>query len=268
MIDGIRDDEEGPQIDVAKDVLPNLDDQVIMLTDNTLPAALDSERMLVAIRVKNAAVIKTAIRKAMEVEPDASRMDVLPGVEIWRVQRGEGEDDFEQELFGSDDLGFEDETDDAPPLLDHWAIALVDKGPGSEAPYLIFSSHPDLLIQTAKRIQVGAKNGFGDLAEVKRVVGSMKELGADKVAFDRVVQLKKTMRIKYELLRKGQLKESDSILFKLLRRAEEEEDGGQPDPLNASKLPPIGQIEKHLSDGGSYVETTADGWMMTGFFLK
>ena len=38
--------------DVAKDVLPNFDNEVILLTANVLPAVIDAERMLVAIRVK------------------------------------------------------------------------------------------------------------------------------------------------------------------------------------------------------------------------
>ena len=153
IIEGIRDDEDGPQIDIEKNVLPNLDDQVILITDNVLPANVNSERMLVAIRVRNADAIKIAIRKAMEVEPDASKMDVLPGVEIWRVQRGQSNDKFDAELFGDLELGFARQTKEQAPLLDHWAIALVDKGPGSDAPYLMFSSHPDLLVLVAKRIQ-------------------------------------------------------------------------------------------------------------------
>ena len=92
IIEGIRDDEDGPQIDIAKNVLPNLDDQLILVTDNTLPSELNSERMLIAIRISDAEAIGNAIRKAMEVEPDASIMDAVPGVDIWRVQRG-GEDD-------------------------------------------------------------------------------------------------------------------------------------------------------------------------------
>jgi hypothetical protein len=77
-----------------------------------------------------------------------------------------------------------------------------------------------------------------------------------------------SMRAKYELLRQGNLKDSDSVLSTILRRVIDDEDGGQPDPLNARKLPPIGQIEKHLTDGGAFVEETTEGWSMTGFFLK
>lgn len=268
IIEGIRDDEDGPQIDIAKNVLPNLDDQVMLITDNTQPADVNCERMLVAIRVRDAKAIKMAIRKAMEVEPDASKMDVLPGVEIWRVQRGEGGDDFDKELFGDLELGFEEDTEEPPPLLEHWAIALVDQGPGSKVPYLMFSSHPDLLVLAATRIQQGAKGGAASLPQVQAIVASLIELGCKAPSFDRVVRTKLSMRAKYQLLRQGKLKESDSIMASLYRRMFEDEEGGQPDPLNAAKLPPLEQIEKHLPDGGSYFETIDDGWSMTGFLLK
>ena len=276
MIDGIKNDKDGPQIDVKNDVLPSLDKQVILLTDNVLPADINSERMLVAIRVSNPDKIKNAIRKAMEVEPDASRMEVpnLEGIDVWKFVRGEGgDDDFDAELFDDFDLEFDDETNEqqeTPPLLDQWAVALVPQGPGSKAPYLMFSSHPELLIETAQRIQAGANDGLGTLPEIKRVVESLQELGCKQPVFDRVVRTKLSLRVKYELLRQGKLKDSDSVLAKLIQRIAEEEleQGGEPDPLNADKLPPIEKIEKFLPDGGSYFEETEDGWKVTGFLLK
>ena len=268
VIDGIRDDEDGPQIDIANNVLPNLDDRILLLTDNTQPVAIDSERMLVAIKIKNGTVIRDSIRKAMEAEPDASKMKGPPGVEIWRVQKGEAEDDFGADLF--DD--FEDQDDEdaeaAPPLLDHWAIALVDKGPQSAAPYLMFSSHPDLLVETATRIMEGAPAGLAKLSDVQKVSDSMKKLGGKSIAFDRTARMKLTLRAKYQQLRRGELKDSDSIVASLMRRLVEKEDGGQPDPLNANKLPPLKDIEQYLPEGGSFFETTDDGWGLTGFFLK
>jgi hypothetical protein len=94
------------------------------------------------------------------------------------------------------------------------------------------------------------------------------ELGCTAPSFDRVVRTKLSLRAKYELLRQGKLKESDSILASLYRRMFEDEEESQPDRKNAAKLPPIGQVEKHFSDGGSFFETTDDGWSMTGFLLK
>jgi hypothetical protein len=269
IIEGIRDDEDGPQIDIAKNVLPNLDDQVIAVTDNTLPVNVNAERMLVAIRVRDPEAIKTAIRKAMEVEPDASKMEVA-GVEIWRVERGEDEDNFDSELFKDLDLGLEGNNEDeqTPPLLDHWAIALVDQGPGSDAPFLMFSNHPDLLVLTATRIQEGARGGLQSEPSIQAVIDSLRELGCQQPAFDRAVRLRLALRAKYELLRQGKLKDSDSVLSSVYRRIIDEEERNEPDPLDATKLPPLEAIEKHLPDGGNFFETTPDGWAITGFLLK
>jgi hypothetical protein len=269
MIEGIRDDEEGPQIDLEKDFLPYLDNQLILITDNVMPADLDSDRMLIAARISNAEKIKTAIRKAMEVEPDASKMDVLPGVEIWRMQRGESGDDFEAELaeLGFDDLG-DGEAEDAPPLLDHWAIGMVDQGPGSKDAYLMFSTHPDLLILAAKRVRSGAKDGLNTDPEIKKIMAALKGLEATDVSFDRFTRLRQSLRVKYELLRQGRLKDSDSVMASVLRRVIEADEGGEPDPFNAKSLPPIEKIEKHFPGGGSFFQTTKDGWKMSGFYLK
>jgi hypothetical protein len=272
MINDIHKDKNGPQIDIKNNVLPSLDNEVILLADNVLPAEVNSERMLVAIRLNNLDKIKTAIRKALEVEPDASRMETpeLKGIEVWQVKQGAGgEEDFDEDLFGEFDFEDDEEGEEPAPLLDQWAIAVVPQGPGSTASYLMFSSHPELLIATAKRVQEGAKNGMADVPEVKKVVQVLEDLGVEKPIFDRVVRTKLSLRVKYELLRQGKLRDSDSVMAKLvLRMAEEEKPGSEPEPLNADKLPPIAEIEKYLADGGSYLEETEDGWETTGFLLK
>ena len=269
IIDGIRDDEDGPQIDIAKNVLPNLDNQVIVITDNTTPTELGSERMLVAMRVRNADAIKNAIRKAMEVEPDAELVEQLPGANIWRVQRGGESEDFDADLFKDLELGFDDEVvEEAPPLLDHWAIAMVDQGNGSTSPYLMFSNDADLLILIAKRIQEGTGDGLRDQDSIQQVMESLKDLGCQEPSFDRAVRLKLSLRAKYELLRQGKLKESGSVLASFYRRFLEGDEQEEDDPLEVSKLPPLEKIERYLPDGGSFFETTEDGWSLTGFFLK
>ncbi len=274
MINDIHKDKNGPQIDIRNNVLPSFDNEVLLLSDNVLPADTASERMLIAIRLNDADKLKTAIQKAMEVEPDANKMETpeLKGVDVWQVEQGQGGDDsFDEELFGDlaefDDL--DGKADDAPPLLDKWAIAVVPAGPGSTVPYLMFSSHPELLIATAGRIQTGADDGFATIPEVKKVVESLQDLGVKNPIFDRVVRTQLSLRVKYELLRQNKLRDSSSVLAKLIQRiAEEDADSGEPDPLNSQTLPPIAQIEKYLSDGGSYLEETEDGWETTGFLLK
>ena len=110
--------------------------------------------MLIAIRVSDAEAIGKAISKAMDAEPDATILDAVPGVDIWRVQRGGDEDALDEDLFGDLDIGLgEEEIEETPPLLDHWAIAMIDRGVNSEAAYLMFSNDPDMLVAAAKRIR-------------------------------------------------------------------------------------------------------------------
>ena len=272
MVEGIKNDEEGPQIDLEADVLPALDDELILITDNTLPAAVDSERMLLAIRVKDPVKIKRAVEKAMEVEPDAKRIDALKDVDIWRVESGDA-DDIEIDILLE---GFPEEEDEGageepPPLLEHWAIAAVEPAGGAtpqNPAYLMFSSHADLLVDVAKRIRDKTPGGLSTTAEAKSVAEGMKSLGAQSVSFDRFVNMKLSLRVKYELLRKNELKDSGSVMAMLLKRLIESDEGGEPDPINAKKLPPFNVIEKHLPAGGSYIETVGDGWTITGFYLK
>ena len=269
IIEGIRDDEDGPQIDIAKNVLPNLDNQLILITDNTLPSELDSERMLIAIRVSDAKAIGIAISKAMDAEPDATIMDAVPGVDIWRVQRGGDDDEFDEDLFGDLDIGLgEEEIEESTPLLDHWAIAMIDKGANSEAPYLMFSNDPDMLVAAATRISSGKKAGLGDEPEIKAIVTSLKELGCTAPAMDRVVRTKLSLRAKYNLLREGKLKDSDSVLSSFYRRFLEDEAADPDEAINATDLPPLNVIDKYLPNGGGFLETTEDGWSLTGFLLN
>ncbi|MDB4331646.1 membrane or secreted protein [bacterium] len=269
IIDGIRDDKDGPQIDIAKDVLPNLDDQVVVITDNTTPVDVGSERMLVAVKIRDAATIKEAIRKAMEVEPDAKLVGELDGADIWQVERGTGSDDFDEDIFTDLDLGFDEEiVEEAPPLLDHWAIATVEKGPGSDAPYLIFSNSADLITEIATRISEGKTKGLGQEDTIVRVTESMNDLGCVSPSLDRCVRLKLALRAKYELLKQGKLKESGSFLASFYRRFLAGEGDEDVKPMDVSKLPELVEINKYLPDGGSYIETTDNGWALTSFLLK
>ena len=153
--------------------------------------------------------------------------------------------------------------------LNHWAIGVIDGGPNGGESYLVFSSHDELLIEVAKRIAANKKDGLSAQDDVKEVFEGLKHLGAKSIALDRLVRPKYSIRSRWELLRKGELKDSDSILGNLIERiGEEEGEGGEADPLDASKLPPLAKIEKYLRNGGSFWEKTGDGWSLTAFILK
>lgn len=264
-IAGIRDDEEGPQIDIEKNVMPNLGRHLLLLTDNTEPITVDSERLLVAIEVIDQDVIASAIEKAMEVEPDVLLVESVDGVDIWKVQRGEGE--IEEEAFFDDFGGDDDMQEEQPPLLDTWAIAMVGKGAGSDKAYLMFSSHVDFLVEVAERIASGAGDGLNDQQEIKDLLETTKDFGGEKPSIQRIVRLRESLQAKYELQRRGELKDSDSVLATIIRRLFQDEEQEDIERPNASKWPPYADVKKFFKNASSYVETTDTGWSLNAFLL-
>lgn len=269
-IEGIRDDEDGPQIDLEKNVLPNLEDRILLLTYNTLPAGPDSDRLLLAIAVKDFDAISRAVAKAMEVEPDVFQIESVPGVEIWKVQRGE-DGELDDEFF--EDFGFEDEDaiDDQKPLLNTWSLAVVPKGPAMESAYLIFASHVELLESVSRRMaEAEPGDSLIDSEEFKGMVTQLRKLGSNQQSIQRMVRFRYSLRTRYELLRRGELRESDSVLTTLLRRIidDTEEEVGDLERPNQAKWPEFETIEKYFRNAVSFVETTDEGWTLNGFLMN
>ena len=273
MIEGIKEDRDGPQIDLAGNVLPNMDDFVLVLRDNQQPVTLQSERLLVAVRVRDGGKIQSAIDKMMEAEPDAELVPGPDGVRIYRVTRSDEDlEELEADLFGD----FEEETvqEGPPPLLERWAIALVPKSPNNPNAYLMFSSDDAFLAEVAGRAMAGSGSdepgSLGQLDEIGQLRDALVECGGEDVAVARLVRTRLSLRAKYELLRQGKLKDSDSLGASLFRRLVDEEDQAEAtaEAVDAKKLPPIEAIEKYLPNGAASITTTEDGWKMTGFYLK
>lgn len=267
IFDGIRDDEDGPKIDMQKKVVPNLGKHIYMLTDNNLPASEKSERLLVAIEVIDTVAIRDAVKRAMEVEPDAALVEGVPGVDIYRVQRTDEPSDFDSELFEDIGLGDGPDPNAPPPLLNQWAIAVVDSG-AKGAGYLVFSSHPELLVETVKQMKAAQGPSFANAADVQKVVEHLNEISGEEIAMSRIVRTNLSLRVKYMLLREAKLRESDSLLASLARRMFDDIKDEQDELLQTKKLPPFESVEKYFRPGGSCVKTVADGWIISGFLLK
>lgn len=273
ILDGIRDDEDGPRIDIAADVIPNLGQKVYILTDNVMPADQRSERVLVAIETTDTAALRKAVRRTMEVESDATLIPgPLPGVDVYRVLRTDEPNDFEAELFDDLGLGADEDADRQPPLLNQWAITVIDAPrtakPAKQSGYLIFSSHPELLLETVSRFAKADNGGlFGDDAEVQRVVGKLEKLGAQERAYVRIARTDLTLRAKYGLMQEGKLRDSDSVMATLFRRIFISKDEKNIN-LNNDKLPPFEKIKKYLRPAGGFSRATEIGWTLDGFLMK
>jgi hypothetical protein len=275
ILDGIRDDQDGPRIDIAKNVVPNLGDHLMILTDNQMPADLRSERVLVAIDISNVAALRQAVRQAMEVEPDAMTVPSgIQGVDVYRVLRTNEPSDFEAELFEDLGLGRQQDVAAPPPLLNQWAITVVENPDAADRGYLVFSSHPELLLETLRNFSPAAAGqggapaqGFGDLPEIREVEQQLQMIGEPQRTFVRMSRTNLTLRAKYSLVRQGKLRESDSILASLFRRIFDGRDENHED-LGTDHLPPFGQVEQYFRPAGGVSTATDRGWTLDGFLMK
>ena len=72
----LKEDPNGPQIDLRKELIQHLGQRVSMLTDYQLPITTTSERLLFAIEAKNAKAVAAAIEKLFKNDPTVKRREV------------------------------------------------------------------------------------------------------------------------------------------------------------------------------------------------
>jgi hypothetical protein len=96
------------------------------------------------------------------------------------------------------------------------------------------------------------------------------DLGSDQDSFRLFTRTHEAYRVNYEMMRRGEMPESESITGKLLNRmlTTETDDDGRSQQIDGSKLPPFEAMEKHLGPAGAFVESVDDGWLMVGCLLK
>src|SRR5690606_38956682 len=154
------------------------------------------------VETTNAAAVRQAVRQAMEVEPDATLIPSgVAGVDVYRVLRTDEPSDFEAELFDDLGLGADLDSEAPPPLLNQWAITVIEDTAAADgrsgSGYLMFSAHPELLLETIGRIGTAATDGFGDQPDVQAVTEHLLALGGQERMFERIARTNLALRAKY-----------------------------------------------------------------------
>ena len=279
VIDGIKNDPVGPQIDIKTQVLPFLTPEIYSVGDTVDPITTESRRSLIAIRVNDPnGRLASVLERAMTNEPDAKPED-FENIRIWKVSRSESDDDA---AFESDDFGFGNKSvkppsqvQDEKPLLSNWAITIYHHSTKDPADgFLIFASHADMIKEAIERnILNNLKNqssAFESEKDVKRVIEAIGKLNKGNTpCVWQVNRTDKAFKMQYELFRQDKLPQSKSmiatILDRLLRPKDEVKQTDQ--KVKGDRLPTFDKIEAFLMPGGARAHTLADGWTFSGFVL-
>lgn len=84
VIASLKEDPDGPQIDVENDLVACLGSRVSMLTDSVEPIGTDSDRLVIAIEASDEAKVAATIAKVMDADSDMKKID-LAGHVAWEL---------------------------------------------------------------------------------------------------------------------------------------------------------------------------------------
>ncbi len=261
MIKGLRDDPQGPQIDIIKDVLPFLSTEFHVVTEIVKPISPDSKRSMVILKLNDQEKkLPKILDRYGKGEPDSKPID-FEGNRIWSF---ENKEDVDIELdFGGKDKKNKADSDDEP-LLDKWAITIF----GS---HFIFASDVEMIKDVIRRGMVANQmNAFEKEADVTRVSNMLENIaGNDGKSMSQVTRTDRSFEMQYELFRQDILPESRSmlatILDKILKPKNPRQD--QVQRVKGDKLPPFQAIQDYFTPSGGMVRTEEDGWSIQSFIL-
>ena len=144
VLASIKEDPNGPQVDLRKELITHLGQRVTVIGDNQPPVTTTSERLLFAIETTNPEALAETIRKMMEADPTAERR-VIDNQVIWEMVEEVEADlpsvDIQLPSFDptAPDQGVEEEPEEEEQrLLPHAAVTVAHG-------HLLVASHLDFM---------------------------------------------------------------------------------------------------------------------------
>ncbi len=230
ILAALRDDEDGPHLNLTTEVFRYMTGPAVVLETETLPVTPESPQVLLAFRAADEAKLRAGIKKAMRDDPLISTRDVA-GTTCYYSTSQENEDALlwiicvaQQHLFMANDFGI------VTSVLQH----------ANGKP---LADDPDF--QAARSL--------------------WKEQLAGEPSAEAFYHLDRWLQVRYELLRGGQTIVSRKTLSGMINNFL----GGEPieeekPALDGSKLPPFQQVSRYFGTFDAAVTTVDDGWTLVG----
>jgi hypothetical protein len=281
IIEGLRVDPRGPQVDVRGEFIVNLGGRAFTMSNYSKPISPESESIVICIEIKEAdknkkadkltpaETVKKAVDKLFKNDSDMTRTE-HKGYVIWHrapvvvpegpVVTGVPRVDNDPDLGGNDN-----NRDETPPIFPEGGITVTPK-------YLIACTNVDYLKKIIDRLE--AKDGaIVEHVDFKSVDAVLKSLGLDKkphfVQF--FSKSDESLEPTYEMIRQGKMPQSKAILGRLVNAIlmPDNEDGVvREQEFNWEKLPEFEKIRHAFGPAALYGESVENGFFFEGFLLK
>jgi hypothetical protein len=244
IIKGLRDDPNGPQVDVSKEVIGRLGQRVTLITDARKPIGPHSDRSLLAAAAKDEKGLAQAVRKLMENDEDVKRHDLNGNIVLWEM------------------ITREKKKKGAEPA------AVKAKAPNSAVAVahgqLLIASDITFLQDILGGKEAGKEKGLAVQLDYQRIAAATAKLAAGKDSLHSFTRPYEGLEPVYEQLRTHQLDKARSWHARLLMDLF----GDQLREVDSSKFPPYQAFRPYVGPAGMSCVNQSDGWFLTGFSLR
>lgn len=260
VLDSLKNDPTGPQFDLRNEFFVHFGRRIVVFSQYELPITPTSERMLVAVEVKDAAAAATALDKMFRHEARFERRE-HNGRVIWEGLPEEKKDLPDLNLEGIPGVGEADSPaeKESAPIFPNASLTVYEG-------YLLIASHYEYLVALLDRDQ--ARESLERNPDYLTVMEQIEKLGGDEACLKSFSLTEEEYRPTYELIRQGKMPESQTLMARLLNSFLAPEPGKPREQrIDGSKLPDYEVIRRHLGPAGLYGKAEKDGWFLKGFTL-
>ena len=274
VVASLKEDKDGPQIDLQRDMIDCLGQQVVLLSHHVHPIDTDSERIVIAIEAVDAEKVAATVRKTMSADSDMQRVEIA-GHEVWElIDRSAALPQLEIETpggavahadrhVGDDDSAHRRRQklrEKEEKLLPHSAVTVAHG-------HLLIASHRDILERVL--VAPGGADALAAAADYKAAAAELGRLLPGKAALRSFGREDETIRPTYELLRQGSMPKSKSVFGQLLNGMLGDGKPGsvREQKIDGSQLPEFDAVRRYFGTTCLGMESTTEGWYLVGATL-
>ena len=267
VLDSLKNDPQGPKVDIVKDLIGNLKSRVTIITDYQLPIGPKSERLLAAVETNNEAVVAETVARTMK--GDARRRE-FEGHMIWEVT--DEENDVPDIKIESPDGGVQhaDKEADAADAKRSKDDKLMPNAAVCVAYGHVFvASHIDFLQQI---LHQAAEHGstLAQCSDYRLVAEQTKRLSTGEPSVRLFSRTDEAYRPTYELVRTAQMPKAETLLGQALNAVLGDGKDGVPrqQKIDGRLLPPFDEVAHYFGPAGTTVTSEPSGWFVVGMTLN
>ncbi len=270
VIASLKEDPDGPQIDVEKDLVASLGQRITVISGHVEPLGTDADRLVIAIECADESRVAATIAKVMNADGDMQQIE-LAGQTAWElIDRSQAIPMLEVETPGGAVTHADDEDDGGrrrqrirekeEKLLPHSTVT-VARG------HLLIASHRDILERVLAA--EGDADRLAGTADYKATMAEVARFSPGDVAARSFGREDVSVRPTYELLRQGSMPKAKSVFGQLLNGVLGDGKPGtvREQKIDGSTLPEFELVRKYFGTVGTAFEVYPDGWRLTGVAL-